>query len=123
MDNEIKISNPIRTKHITKPSVWNDEITVDQTTPLMPVFNWEANAVGDNAIYFQIVSSIDNKLISGTYTLENRFQFYNTSNVVLNITEGIPQLANATNYNFTLMDVSIDNWVNLITLNKSFTTQ
>lgn len=123
LDNEIKISNPIRTKQITKPSIWNDEITIDQTNPLMPIFNWELNAVGDNAIYFQVISSANNDLISGTYTLENMFQFYNLSNVVLNITTGIPQLESVMDYQFTLMDVSLDNWVNIITLNKNFTTQ
>ncbi|WP_052158399.1 hypothetical protein [Lacinutrix jangbogonensis] len=114
LNNEIKISNPIRTKQISKPSVWNDAVTVNQTNALMPVFNWEANAVGDNAIYFQVLSKENNDFISGTYTYENNFKFYNTSNVILNITEGFPQLENNTNYNFTLMDVSIDNWVNLV---------
>lgn len=123
LNNEIKVSNPIRTKQIQKPTVWNDEVTIDQTNPLMPIFNWELNAVADNAIYFQVISSINNDLISGTYTLENTFQFYNLSNVVLNITEGVPQLENTTDYNFTLMDVSLDNWVNIITIDKKFTTQ
>jgi len=122
LDNDIKISNPIRTKKVTKPSVWNDAVTINNTNTLMPEFNWEVNAVGENAIYFQVVSSVNNDLISGTYTFESNFKFYDLSNVVLNITEGIPQLENATDYNFTLMDVSLDNWVNIIT-QKAFTIQ
>jgi len=122
LDNEIKISNPIRTKQVTKPSVWNEAVTINDTQTLMPDFNWETNAVGDNAIYFQVVSSGTNDLISGTYTFDSNFKFYDLSNVVLNITEGFPQLENSTNYNFTLMDVSLDNWVNLIS-QKTFTTQ
>jgi len=121
LDNEVRISNPIRTKQIIKPSVWNDEVSVNQASALMPVFNWEANAVSDNAIYFQVVSTENNDLISGTYTYDNNFQFYNTFNVVLNITEGTPELENNSNYNFTLMDVSLDNWVNLVS-QKAFST-
>lgn len=122
LNNEIKISNPIRTKQIDKPTVWNTNITVDLDETLMPHFSWEANVVGDNAIYFQVVSKVNNDLVSGTYTYENNFKFYDTSNVVLNITEDFPELENNTNYNFTLMDVSLDNWVNLVS-QKAFNTQ
>jgi len=115
LDGGIKLSNPIRTKQITKPSVWNTNVTINQDLTLMPLFSWEANAFGDNAIYFQVLSDSDNNLISGTYTYDNHFKYYDTTNVVLNITEGIPPvLINNIMYNYTLMDVSIDNWVNLV---------
>ncbi len=110
----IKISNPIRTKQLSKPTVWNDAVMIDQSMVLMPDFSWQANALQDNAIYFQVVSKANDDLVSGTYTFENRFKFYDVSNVVLNITEGIPMLENNSNYKFTLMDVSLDNWVNLV---------
>ncbi len=120
---EIKISNPIRTRQFTKSSVWNDMVTIDQDTSLMPKFSWEANAFGDNAIYFQVVSNAQGDLLSGTYTHENQFQYYDTTNVVLNVTEETPpELVGDVEYNFTLMDVSLDNWVNLVT-QKSFTAQ
>lgn len=123
LDGEVKLSNPIRTKQLVKPTVWNDEVVINQNEVLMPQFSWEANAFGDNAIYFQVVSDAENNLISGTYTYENQFQYYDLSNVVLNITEGTPPtLINNTNYNFTLMDVSLDNWVNLV-VQKPFITE
>ena len=123
LDGEIKISNPIRTRQLSKPTVWNDAVTIDHETPLMPKFSWEANALGDNAIYFQVISNVQGDLLSGTYTHENQFQYYDTSNVVLNITEGTPpELTDDLEYNFTLMDVSLDNWVNLVT-QKSFTAE
>jgi hypothetical protein len=123
LDGEVKLSNPIRTKQLVKPTVWNDEVVINQNEALMPQFSWEANAFGDNAIYFQVVSDAENNLISGTYTYENQFQYYDLSNVVLNITEGTPPtLINNTNYNFTLMDVSLDNWVNLV-VQKPFITE
>ncbi len=124
LDNEIKISNPIRIKHQTRPTVWTDEVTINQATPSMPVFSWQDNAAGDNAIYFQVISDAQNNLLSGTYTYESMFQYYNTNNVVLNVTTQLPppSLISGNDYNFTLMDVSLDNWVNLVII-KSFTSQ
>ncbi|MFK7748504.1 MAG: hypothetical protein AB8B65_08945, partial [Kordia sp.] len=91
------------------------EVIVNQETSIMPKFTWEDNANGDNAIYFQIVSTPNNGLLSGTYTFENQFQYYNISNVVLNITPENPlDLTINNSYKFTLMDVSEDNWVNTV---------
>lgn len=115
LDGEIKLSNPIRIKHITKPTVWTNEVVINQDQSTMPEFTWTANANGENAIYFEVVSDAVNNLLSGTYTYENHFQYYNTSNIVLNITTQIPpNLSINENYNFTMMDVSIDNWVNTV---------
>ena len=51
-------------------------------------------------------------LISGTYTYEPNFTFYDLSNVVLNITDtsSVPLLKENSTYTFTLMGVSEDNW-------------
>ncbi len=123
LNDEIKISNPILIKHISKPSVWTEDVSIDQLQTGMPNFNWIDNAFGDNAIYFQVVSDLQNNLLSGTYTFENQFQYYNTSNVVLNITtQTPPELIIGTSYNFTLMDISEDNWVNTI-IQKTFEAQ
>jgi hypothetical protein len=123
LNNEIKISNPIRTKQILKPSIWSDDVTINQEMSTMPSFMWQNNAFGDNAIYFQIISDIQDNLFSGTYTYENQFQYYNTSNVVLNITaQAPPTLSIGSSYNFTLMDVSEDNWVNTV-IQKTFDAQ
>ena len=124
LDGDIKISNPIRTKQISKPTVWDDTVVINQEESGMPKFTWIDNAFGDNAIYFQVISDAENNLLSGTYTFENHFQYYNTSNVVLNITtQTPPDLILNNNYNFTLMDVSEDNWVNLVINNKNFVAQ
>lgn len=123
LEGEIKISNPIRTKNISKPSVWNDAVTIDQQEVAMPKFTWADNAFGDNAIYFQVVSTIDNGFLSGTYTNENQFQYYNTSNVILNVTTTTPpNLTAGLPYKFTLMDVSEDNWVNAV-VQKTFVVE
>ena len=123
LNGEIKISNPIRTKQLTKLTLWNDAVLIDQSVSGMPDFSWTDNPVGDNAIYFQVVSDVNNNLLSGTYTYDNQFQFYKTSNVVLNVTtQTPPNLINGNSYNFTLMDVSLDNWVNWVVL-KTFNAQ
>ncbi len=123
MDGEIHVSNPIHTKQYTKPTFWTDIVSIDQSILLMPNFSWDDNLKGDNAIYFQVVSDNENNLLSGTYTYQNHFQYYNTSNVILNVTEKTPpDLEKNKTYNFTLMDVSEDNWVNLI-IQKEFTVK
>jgi hypothetical protein len=112
----IRVSNPIRTKRLTKPTEWGTSIAIDQNISGNPKFTWPDNTTGDNAIYFQVVADSLNNLISGTYTYENTFSYYDTSNVVLNITKNTPPPLNINKlYNFTLMDVSEDNWVNLAT--------
>ena len=119
LDGEIKISNPILTKQLAKPTVWNNRVTIDGAKSGMPKFNWEDDPFADNAIYFQVISNAQNDLLSGTYTYENQFQYYNINNVVLNITtQTPPKLMLNTNYNFTLMDVSLDNWVNWVVLKE-----
>ncbi len=113
----LHISNPIRLKYTTKPTQYAPElITVDQSQNLNPVFTWQDGIVPENEIYFQVVSDQQNNLLSGTYTTDQQFQFYNLSNVVLNINDVTPPpaLLPSSLYRFTLMGVSEDNWVNLI---------
>ncbi|AJR02544.1 hypothetical protein AW14_01640 [Siansivirga zeaxanthinifaciens CC-SAMT-1] len=124
LENEIKVSNPIRSKQFSKPTRWQDIVSINQSQVGMPLFSWPDNPFGDNAIYFQIVSDGNDNLLSGTYTNQNQFQYYKLDNVVLNITRETPPILQLnTSYNFTLMDVSLDNWVNAVTLNKSFVKQ
>ena len=90
----------------------------------MPLFSWRDNFVSDNAIYFQVLTTQQGDLLSGTYTNQNKFQYYKLDNVVLNITKQEPPvLQRGTAYLFTLMDVSRDNWVNVVTFNKRFTVE
>ena len=117
IDGKLHKSNPIRLKNSSKTTIWTDEVTIDYTTSLAPKFTWTADKVGDNDIYFQVISETeDDTFLSGTYTKDNFFQYYDTSNVVLNINEEEipPTLEFDKEYQFTLMDVSADNWVNLV---------
>ncbi|GAA3519644.1 hypothetical protein GCM10022393_37330 [Aquimarina addita] len=115
----LHLSNPIRLKHLTKPTEFADTVTIDDTVAAHPVFSWQDGVYEDSTIYFQVVSDTDNSLLSGTYTIEKTFQYYVTDNVVLNITDNTPpDLTSSTPYTFTLMGVSEDNWVNLFTEKK-----
>ncbi|MGC1204173.1 MAG: hypothetical protein WA839_04710 [Flavobacteriaceae bacterium] len=64
-------------------------------------------------VFFQVLATESLDLLSGTYTSENQFQYYKLNNIVLNSTQNAPpELITGDNYIFTVMDVSIDNWVN-----------
>ncbi len=108
------LSNPIRLKHKTKPTEYSlQNVSVDISTT-MPEFSWRDGLYDDTKIYFQVISDAQNNLLSGTYTHEKRYRYYKLGNVMLNITKGTPStLKNNTPYNFTLLAVSEDNWVNL----------
>ncbi|RMG23747.1 MAG: hypothetical protein D6730_13925 [Bacteroidetes bacterium] len=120
----VHICNAIRLKLPQKPSEFAPElVSISFPAPTQPRFEWQDGRIKENEIYFQVVSDQAGNLISGTYTYEPYFQFYDLSNVVLNIrdVQPPPTLSPNTPYVFTLMGVSIDNWVNLIA-EKSFRT-
>jgi len=75
---------------------------------------WDEGKYKDSKIYFHVISDDANNVLSGTYTFERNFQYYKLDNVVLNVTQGTPPvLESGAFYNFTLLGVSEDNWVNL----------
>ncbi len=114
----------VRIQYNEKPSVYNPALcTIDQTNPLEPIFSWTDGSTTDNIIYYQVISDERGDALSATYTTDSYFQFYNTDNVVLNVTRPGPVLPLEPNkeYGFVLMGVSEDNWVNLI-VTKSFMT-
>lgn len=112
----VNISNPIRLKHRSQPTEHlpeNVNITNAERV-LNPQFTWIDGTFEDTVIYFQVVSTNQNDLLSGTYTLDRNFQYYILDNVILNITEEEPPMLElGVDYNFTLLSVTEDNWVNL----------
>ncbi len=116
----LHLSDPIRFKQQTKPTVWNDQVQITFRSPLEPTFTWTDQGISDNVIYFQVISDESGRLLSGTYTYTQTFTYYDTSNVVLNVTRQTPPpLESGKSYRFTLMAVSEDNWVNLV-IEKDF---
>lgn len=112
---KVHLCNPIRIKKDSKATEYlPDSVLVTKVDTTMPRFTWSDGNYDDSAIYFQVVSDENNDLLSGTYTYDKTFQYYDTTNVVLNVTrEDPPELELSGAYNFTLMGVSEDNWVNL----------
>ena len=87
----------------------------------MPEFTWQDGAIVENVIYFQVIQDDRGDLLSGTYTFDKHFKFYDLSNVVLNIRDlqPAPVLEEGRSYKFIMMGVSEDNWVNLV-MEKDF---
>ncbi len=114
-EGKVHLSNPIRLKQQSKPTEYLPQnVMVNTEMVSMPLFNWQDGSFDDTKIYFHVVSDVRNNLLSGTYTFEKQFQYYKLDNVVLNITEEVPPiLQEDVAYNFTLLAVSEDNWVNL----------
>lgn len=114
-DGKLHVSNAIKLKNNSLPTEFSEEVIIDYPSSLMPKFTWQDGVIDDNVIYFQVISDENDNFISGTYTVEKTFQFYNTSNLALNINTELPQsLELGKQYHFTMMGVSEDNWVNLI---------
>jgi len=111
----LHVCQPIRLKTNIKPTEVDPEKASVDVTGVNPTFEWEQGIINENVIYFQVISDLDGNLISGTYTIEQNFTFYDLGNVVFNITDpdSNPTLDPNTEYVFTLMGVSEDNWVNL----------
>lgn len=115
-NNQISYSNPINLKHISSPTIYNDDIIITKNEN--PSFEWE-NILGKdnttNAIFFEVINNNQNQLISGTYTLEPKYEYLNNQNVVLIITpENTTKLNPSEDYEFLVLGVSEDNWVNFI---------
>lgn len=119
----LHVSDPIKIQHINRKTQKTESLVTYVPDGINPQFNWEDGTYAENVIYFQVISTLDGDLISGTYTNDKHFQFYDLSNVVINITPTFsPSLASKEAYNFTLMAVSEDNWVNVAVI-KEFNTQ
>lgn len=112
----LHVSNAIRLKYPVLPTTYDSSRVVVENNGPSPTFSWPNHDNPLDVIYFQIVSDSNDNLISGTYTFDKTFTFYDLDNVVLNIRDvsPAPSLDIGSSYKFTLMTVSSDNWVNLI---------
>jgi hypothetical protein len=116
LDGQLHKSNPIHLKTESSLTGWTDDVTIDFPDTLTPEFTWSDFGT-DNAIYFQVISEVEeDTFVSGTYTYDTFFKYFDDSNVVLNINdpETPDDLVEDTEYLFTMMAVSADNWVNVV---------
>jgi hypothetical protein len=113
----LRISEPIKLNNTSKPTTYTDEVIINYKTTSEPNFNWEDDARNESIIYFQVFTDEEDAFISGTYTEDTFFQYYDESNVLEfpKINSDVPQdLEEDKIYNFTMLGVNEDNWVNLI---------
>lgn len=115
-NNQVFVSNPIQIKTESQPTAFNPSPINITDTNTGKRFEWEAAPEGEDAIYFHVVADLQGNLISGTYTFDRHWTFYDLSNVVLNIREidPPPTLIEGATYQFVVMGVSLDNWVNAL---------
>ena len=115
-------SNPIKIKIDEKPTEWftDENVTIDTKERLKPTFTWIDGAYNENVSYFQVFTDNNSDFLSGTFTVDKTFQYYNVSNTTSNInTETPPELIFDAEYKLTVMGLSADNWVNLM-IQQSF---
>lgn len=115
-------SDPIRLKNETSLTGWTDVATIEYPETFTPNFTWSDFGITDNAIYFEAISTTAaDEFVSGTFTYDKVFNYFDTSNVVqnINIPETPGSLVKDTEYLFTMMGISDDNWVNLV-IQKTF---
>lgn len=106
------VSDPILLRADTHPTVDISNKILIAGDPLQPDINWHAEGVRGNVIYFSLISNAANDFVSGVYTEEKEWSFYDLSNVVLNVTPTIdPTLDSQDSYVYTNMGVGEDNWV------------
>lgn len=113
-DNKVHLSNPIKINSRTKPTEYiSSNISIEAGT-INPWITWENGLYDDTNVNFQVITDANNNLISGTYTFDSFFTYYDLANVVLNSTAGTPQDLQLNNtFGFSLLAVSEDNRVNL----------
>jgi len=122
-DDTLHTSRMIHLKTASQPTIMDpDGIVAKAESGAQVLFSWKGDSsttdiappVIEDAIYFEVVSDKNGNLISGTYTREPQFEFYNTKNVAINIRDinPPPTLKSGQTYDFMVMAVSADNWVN-----------
>ncbi|PQJ79517.1 hypothetical protein [Polaribacter porphyrae] len=131
LNGKLHMSNPIRLKNVNDPTGYTDQVTIEYPSTLIPKFTWSDFGIANNEVYFQVVSENDsNAFLSGTYTAASDnevFQYQEYSNVnqelfsLINTTTP-PDLVIDTEYLFTLMAVTEDNWVNFV-IEETFVLQ
>ncbi len=115
---------PVRFKMQSKPTLFApDQLEINIEGGITPIITWQ-DQDDANIIYFQILVDERGDAISATYTEDKIFKYYDTSNVVFNVTRPGPVLPLQAdkNYSVVLMGISSDNWVNLI-MQKTFRTE
>jgi hypothetical protein len=120
---KLHISEPIKTKNNSRQTEWTTEVDIAYPETLKPEFIWTDGTFAENETYFQVFTQSDDTFLSGTFTLEKKFQYYNEANITRKIpADTPPELILDADYKFFLFGLSADNWINLV-IQKTFIAQ
>jgi hypothetical protein len=91
-------------------------LAFDFDRPTQPLFSWYNDTIPGTSMYLQLLSGADQEIISGTFTTDHYFQFYDLSNVIRNIHDvtPLPVLTKGQICTFTLMGLGPDYWVEMM---------
>ena len=123
VNDSVRKCDPIYIKVNDQATIWAPHKIDVISNGINPTFTWEEYPQFDNTIHFNVVSDSLENLISGTYTNDTAWTFYNLTPVTLNIRDVTPApvLNSSSKYTFTLMSVSSDNWVTTFGQKEFFT--
>ena len=118
VDDVLYISKPIKTKNNTQPTEWKTAVEINDTETLKPVFTWQEGTF-PSTLFLNSLSQNDDTFLSGTFTKEKSFQYYNESNIEATKihTSTPPDLILDDEYKFSVIGLDADNWTNLIIQN------
>lgn len=120
LDDKLYISKPIKTKNATKPTEWSTAVDITYPNTLAPVFTWQDGTFTDTDKYFEVLTLNDDTFLTGTYTKDKQFVYYNESNIIVadNIhTSTPPALVLDDSYKLYIYGLDTDNWLNLVIQN------
>ena len=115
IEDKIKVSSPIRVNNLFQRTEYLEDISIDQNESGTANFDWTIQSYDTNAFFFEIMKNNSSDVLSLTFTNESNFQYFNLENVTLNLSEtSPPQLELGSDYEFTVLDIGLDNWINSI---------
>ena len=82
----LRISEPIKLNNSSKTTVYSDDVTIDYSSTLEPNFTWEDGLRNESVTYFQVFTDEEEAFISGTFTEDTFFQYYDETKDNINAT-------------------------------------
>ena len=118
IDGIVYKSNPIQLRNISQPTVYTNDVTIDFPESLKPRFIWDNSGL-TNTEYLHVLLNSSSEFVSGVYTQNTTFEYFDTSTTTSQISTTAPDLILENRYNCTILGFSNENWVNL-NIQKSF---
>ncbi len=119
-------SKPVKIKIESKPTEWilrDDGVAISYPQTLRPVFTWADGKINENSQYLKVLSDQSNTFITGVFTEQKSFTYYNEATITSKIhTVKPPALIFDDQYKIFIAGLSTDNWANLL-IERTFKAQ